>query len=110
MADLLTREGGEKRITIELIGTLAGGDQARIDKAREIVMSNLHRQAESALAIGTPVRPTRQRIETEAQRAAAAPVTDPEQVRRITTASSMSGRNTSHSRGKDKEMGPQFGR
>lgn len=110
VADLLTRDGGEKRITIELIGTLAGGDQARIDQAREIVMSKLRRQAESTLAIGTPVRPTMQRIETEAQRAAAAPVTDPEQAHRIIAADSMSGRSTSHGMSKGKEMGPQLGR
>ena len=110
MADLLTRDGGEKRITMELIGTLAGGDQARIDQAREIVMSKLHREAESTLAIGTPVRPTKQRVEAEAQRAAAAPVTDPTQVRRITTASSIPGRSTGRSVSKGKGMGPQFGR
>lgn len=82
---LLTRDGGEKHVTMELIGTLAGGDQARIDQAQAVVMNKLRRQAESTLAIGTPVRPTPQRIEAEAQRAAAAPVTDSEQARRITT-------------------------
>ena len=110
VADLLTRDGGEKRITMEHIGVLAGGDQDRISQAREIVMSKLHRQAESTLAIGTPVRPTRQKVEATAQGAAAAPVTDPGQARRIIAASSIPGRSTGRSVSKGKGMGPQFGR
>lgn len=110
VAYLLTRDGGEKRITTELIATLAGGSQARINQAWEFVMNKLHRQAESTLMIGTPVHPTRQRIEAEAQRVAAAPVTDPEHVRRIITAGSIHGRNTSPGVGKGKGMGAQFGR
>lgn len=110
VADLLIRDGGEKRLTVELIRALAGGSQERIDQAHAQVMSKLRRQAENTLTIGTPVRPTEQQIEGETQRAAAATVTDPEQVRRIMEASPIPGRGPSHGMSKGKEPGPQFSR
>ena len=109
VADLLTRDGGEKRITMELIKVLSGGSQERINQAHAQVMSKLRRQAETTLMIGTPVRPTEQRIEAETRRAAAAPVTDPEQVRRIMAGSPTTGRSHGHGLSKGKDTGPQFG-
>ncbi|MDR7328742.1 hypothetical protein [Corynebacterium guangdongense] len=109
VADLLTRDGGEKRITVELIRALSGGSQDRIDQARTQVMSKLRRQAEATLTIGTPVRPTQQRIEAKTRQTADAPVTDPEQVRRLMTTSPATGRGPSHGLSKGKGTGPQFG-
>ncbi|PQM73646.1 hypothetical protein C5Y44_11865 [Corynebacterium sp. J010B-136] len=109
VADLLTRDGGEKRITMELIKALSGGSQDRIDQGRTQVMSKLRREAESTLMIGTPVRPTEQQIHAKTRQAAATPVTDPEQVRRIMAASPATGRGSSHGLSKGKDTGPQFG-
>lgn len=105
VADLLTRDGGEKRITVELIRALSGGSQDRIDQARTQVMSKLRRQAEATLTIGTPVRPSSQRIEAETRRSADAPVTDPEQVRRLMAASPSTGHGLSHGLGKGESEG-----
>lgn len=103
---LLTRDGGEKRVTMELIGTLAGGDPARVEQAQAVVMNKLWRPAESTLTIGTPVRPTSQQIEAEAQRAATVSVTGPEQARRITTTNPGAGGRPSHGVNKGKRRGP----